>query len=246
MSIAAIASSFVTAVRAAAPLAPVTPVQPGRSVQRGEHEGGCRHELVDAMNQVLGVEGEPSKDEAQAVFRFAHALMHDLRSIDAGSATALGNGHGRGHAWGRRDWSDLPQRIDALATAAGAPASPVSPTPTAPATPDAVAPAAQVAAPPLSEPLPLPVIDNSAAAEVPPPASPVTTTSAAVHLMQVPSSRLIEAYAALRQALGEQSTTPASGDLRSQLAAFLDRLSNQLAPDAPAALPAGSVLHLTA
>ena len=243
MSIAAIASSFVTAVRAAAPLAPVTPVQPGRSVQRGEHEGGCRHELVDAMNQVLGVEGEPSKDEAQAVFRFAHALMHDLRSIDAGSVPALGNGHGRGHAWGRRDWSDLPQRIDALATAAGAPASPV---PTAPATPDAVVPAAQVAAPPLSEILPLPVLDDSAATEVPPPGSPVTTTSAAVHLMQVPSSRLIEAYAALSQALGEQSTTPASGDLRSELAAFLDRLSNQLSPDAPAALTAGSVLHLTA
>ena len=244
MSIAAIASSFVTAVRAAAPLGPVAPVQPSRGVQRGEHEGGRRHELVDAMNQVLGVEGEQSKDEAQAVFHFAHALMQDLRSFDAGSAPAPGSGHG--HAWGRRDWSDLPQRIDALATAAGSPASHAPPTPPAAPTPDAVAPAAEAAAPPLSETLPPPVIDETAATDVPLPANPVTTTSAAVHLMQVPSSRLIAAYAALRQALGEQSTTPASGDLRSELAAFLDRLANQLAPDAPASLPAGSVLHLTA
>jgi len=119
MSIAAITSSFVSAVRASVSAPPVEPVQAATAVQRGDHEGGRRHDLVDAMYQVLGIDGEQSKEQEQAVFRFAHALMHDLRSVDAGAEAGPGRGHG--HAWGRRDWSDLPQRIDALATAAGAP-----------------------------------------------------------------------------------------------------------------------------
>ena len=68
---------------------------------------------------------------------------------------------------GRREWSNQPQRTDALATAA------------------------------LSQP------------EVPPQPSPLTTTTAAVHLMQVPSSHLLEAFAALRQAIGDQADAPA-------------------------------------
>jgi hypothetical protein len=46
-------------------------------------------------------------------------------------------------------------------------------------------------------------------ADVPPQPSPLTTTTAAVHLMQVPSSHLLEAFAALRQAIGDQADMPA-------------------------------------
>ena len=45
--------------------------------------------------------------------------------------------------------------------------------------------------------------------EVPPQPSPLTATTAAVHLMQVPSSHLLEAFAALCQAIGDQATVPA-------------------------------------
>jgi len=228
MSIAAISSSFVSAVRTSATSVTVDPVGRASAPQRSGREHGQRHELVDAVNQALGVDGEQSKDEAQAVFRFAHALMHDLRSIDAGAAP----GPGRGHAWGRRDWSDLPQRIDALATAAGTPAT----EPQAPAQAQVVS--AGTAPPPAA--------DAAAAVDLPPLPNPATATSAAVHLMQVPSSRLLEAYTALREAIGNQSGATPTGNSRGDLAAFLDRLSNQLAPDAAAALPAGSVLNVTA
>ena len=196
MSIAAISNSFVAAVRDRAPVAPLEATNAARGATGAQHQGGRRHDLVGAMNQMLGIEAEQSRSEAQAVFRFAHSLMHDLRSIDGGAER---DGHGRGHAWGRQVWSDLPQRIDALATAAAAPAS--------------------------------------ASPEVP--AETVTP-------LQVPSSRLLEAYAALRQALGEQSATPTAQTDRAELAAFLERLSDELAPGASAALPSGSVLNLTA
>ena len=230
MSIAAISSSFVSAVRASATTAPADPVQPQQEAPRSHREGGRRHELVDAMNQVLGTGGEQGKDQAQAVFRFAHALMHDLRTIDTGGAA----GHGHGHAWGRRDWSDLPQRVDALATAVGASAN--APGVAPPATAPSDAPLASV----------VEAVEAAPAPEVPLPTNPVTTTSAAVHLMQVPSSHLIEAYEALRQAMGQQSDAPLADGLRSDLAAFLDRLAGQLAPDAASAVPAGSVMHVTA
>lgn len=237
MSIAAISSSFVAAVRERAPVAPVASVDGGAAPSVGaqaQRDGGRRHELVGAMSQVLGIEGEQYKSDAQAVFRFAHTLMSDLRSLACGAEQ---DGHGRGHAWGRRDWSDLPQRIDALATAAGASVIPLSAAPTEPVTPDvAEAPAPEPAHEPTTAEPPLP--------EVPPQPNPVTTTSAALHLMQVPSSHLLEAYAALRQALGEESDAP--GDTRADLAAFLDRLSQSLAPDTPTALPAGSVLNVSA
>jgi hypothetical protein len=158
--------------------------------------------------------------------------MHDLRSIDAGGESDGHHDHGHGHAWGRREWNDLPQRLDALSTAAAANAAPPAAelaepvSPAVPATLD------------LSAEVPLP--------EVPPQPSPLTTTSAALHLMQVPSSRLLEAYAALRQALGEASDAATPETTRADLAAFLDRLADELAPDAPAALPAGTVLNLTA
>jgi hypothetical protein len=106
MSIAAVSSSFVAAVREVAPAAAVDgPAR--RTTARAKLDGGCR------------------------------------------------------------ECGDLPQHIDALATAA------------------------------LSQP------------EVPPQPSPLTTTTAAVHLMQVPSSHLVEAFAALRQAIGDQADVPA-------------------------------------
>ena len=245
MSIAAISSSFVAAVRGSAPLAPVEPVARPRAEHRGGNDGGRRNQLIDAMSQALGIEGEQTKPAEQAVFRFAQALMHDLRSIDGGGAADQGNGHGRGNAWGRRDWSDLPQRVDALATAvraAGGQAEAAAPAsvPLPPAIPTGVLPA------PIAADASLPVASDVPQPELPPQPNPITTTSAAVHLMQVPSSRLLEAYAALRQALGEQSGAPAADAASDDLEAFLERLSNQLAPDAPAALPTGSVVNLTA
>lgn len=251
MSIASISSSFVTAVRErAAPDSP-TPAGPVAEVQGGAHKGGRRHELVDAMQQVLGVDGVDSKAEQQAVFRFAHALMHDLRNIDA---SADGPTPAAGRAWGRRSYNDLPQRLEALATASAAPA------PASAATP----PAAEL--PALPVPLtPTPPTAISAASTSVPAADlllqpdPLTATSAALHLMQVPTSRLLEAYAALRQALGDgdaapsaPSTTPTETPTetpdasRVALAEFLTRLSTTLTADAPASLPTGSLLNVRA
>ena len=108
-------------------------------------------------------------------------------------------GPGGGHAWGRRDWSDLPQRLDALATASGAPAAetPAAPPPEASASP--------------SEPPPLPEA-GAAPTEPPPQPNPVTTTSAALHLMQVPTSRLLEAHRPRLTASGVPSRIVALDD----------------------------------
>lgn len=243
MSIAAISSSFVFAVRASTAGAPVQPVSDSTSASRHLEGGGRRHALVDAMNQVLGLEGEQSKAQDQAVFRFAHALMQDLRSLDGAGAP----GPGRGYAWGRRDWSDLPQRIDALATAAGTPAAPPAPAPAEPVGQLAAAPALTEATAPSTRSPVAPELDaEQAAAELPPQPNPVTTTSAAVHLMQVPTSRLLEAFAALHRAFGDQDAPAAPGGDRADLATLLNRLSEELGAGAAAELPAGSVLNLTA
>jgi hypothetical protein len=241
MSIAAQSSTFISAVRgfAAQVSAADAAVAPRRAAPE-PREGGRRHDLVDAMNQVLGVEGKPAPSGEQAVFRFAHALMHDLRTMeglgerDAQSADRASD-KGRSPAWGRRHWNDMPQRIDALATATAASAARVAAAP-----PEAMAPAAStVAATPR-------MLADVPAPEVPPQPNPLTTTSAALHLMRVPTSHLLEAYAALHKALGEQANAPAEASPRPDLAVFLQRLSHELAADAPATLPAGSVLNRTA
>jgi hypothetical protein len=243
MSIAAISSSFVAAVRERTAVASVDAVAAPRAAAQGHREAGRRHELVDAMSQVLGLEGEQEHSDEQAVFRFAHALMHDLRSMElGGAAEGEPKAHGRGHAWGRREWNDLPQRIDALATAAAAntatpPVDAAAEAPAAAEPADAALSTLPVAPEPEPAPEPLP--------EMPPP-NPLTATSAALHLMQVPSSRLLEAYAALREALGAQPSAAPAESGGDDLATFLAHLSDELAPDAPAALPAGSVLNLTA
>lgn len=222
MSIAAISSNFVSAVRGSLDMPPVEPVQGARAVHRQAQGEGRRHELIGAMNQALGKVDEQGKETAQAVFRFAHALMHELRSVDAGGE----QGPARGHAWGRREWSDLPQRIDALATAVGAQAG------------QAQAPAASAAA--------AAAVADVAGVVEPPMPNPLTRTSAAVYMMQVPSSRLIAAYEALHQAMGSQPVATTAAGAREGLAALLERLSSQLAPDTASAVPAGSVLDVTA
>jgi hypothetical protein len=246
MSIATQSSTFVSAVREFAQVSAVGAVgaaaAPRRSAQE-PREGGRRHDLVDAMNQVLSIDGAQEPSGEQAVFRFAHALMNDLRTMESaherkGQATGAAQENGHGPAWGRRQWNDMPQRLDALATAAAASAAraaavpseaPVLNTPSAPAV---------VAAPVVSAAVPEP--------EVPPQPNPLTTTSAALHLMRVPTSHLLEAYAALHKALGEETKAPAKESPRADLAVFLQSLSKELAADAATELPAGSVLNRTA
>lgn len=223
MSIAALSSSFVAAVRERiAPLASQTVAAADQAPPA--REGGLRHALVDAMKLALGSEATSERGDDQDVFRFAQALMHDLRRIE-GSEDA--DGPGRGKAWGRRDWNDLPQRIDALATVISASAQ-------AQDVDEKAAPAPEVPGTPAVLP------------ELSPQPNLVTATSAAVHLMQVPSSRLLEAYAALHQALGAGATAPSASDARSALAELLGRMSQSLAADTTAALPAGGVVNLRA
>lgn len=252
MSIAAITSSFVTAVRERAAPASSAPAEPVANVQEAP-KSGRRHQLVDAMQKALGGGSVDSKSDPQAVFRFAHALMHDLRKIETGAEGATS---GAGRAWGRRGYSDLPQRLEALATASAAPqASPTSPPATA-------LPAKALSAtpvPPTAPEAPFSTVDVAPgvpAADLPVQPNPLTATSAALHLMQVPTSRLLEAYAALRQALGDSEPAPAAAAAppptaspdanRTALADFLTRLSTTLTSDAPATLPAGSLLNLRA
>ena len=212
MSIAAISQSFVSAVRRGAASVNVEAAEPVRAVPRASREfHGRRHELVDAMNQVLGAEpGTQDKAQAQAVFRFAHALMHDLRSMsheseaEAGGEAPPGAGRG-GNALGRRDWGDLSQRLSTLATAAAAPAA------EAPAVPD------------------MP--------------DPVTTASAAVHIMKVPSARLLEAFVAMQRALGRQDDPL---DPRHALARFTQELARAVTADGPIVALAGSLLDVKA
>ncbi len=215
MSIAAISQSFISAVRRGAASVNVEAADPVRAVPRASREfHGRRHELVDAMNQVLGVEpGTQDKAQAQAVFRFAHALMHDLRSMsheseaEAGGEAPPGAGRG-GKALGRRDWGDLSQRLSTLATAAAATPAPSSEVPAVPDMPD-----------------------------------PVTTASAAVHIMKVPSARLLEAFVAMQRALGRQDDPL---DPRHALARFTQELARAVTADGPIVALAGSLLDVKA
>ncbi len=216
MLINAVSSIPVPTVRASA--MPSVDVHERSAGGHDAAQAARSNQLVDAIQQLGGGDGEQGAAEPQAVMAFAHALMHDLRSVDAGAA-----GPGNGRAWGGRNWSDLPQRIDALATAVqsslGEAAAPTN----------AAAQATMAPMPP----------------EVAKPTSPVTTTSIAVHLMQVPSSRLVEAYAALLKAIGQEDAANAVTP-HADLASFLDHLAQRLAPDTRPESPAASAVHLTA
>lgn len=242
MSIAAISSAFVSYVGrradAAVTGAAAVPAVDAATPQRQ----GRRHELVDAMAQAMGVES-PDRKTQQSLFRFAHALMHDLRAVSSPEDAVPGGGR----AWGRQSWSDLGARIDALATAVsagtGTPAAqegdevPTASDTAAAQAPAAAATAAGGTATTASE------ASAAPAAELAPP-QPLTRTTAALWLSQVPSSRLLEAFATLSQAL--PAAGEATGDSRTALAAFLQKLSAAVTPTAVPEPTAGSLFHATA
>jgi hypothetical protein len=332
--------------------------------------------LADAMLSLLGPRAGSSSDAAvdgsagvgdaahggdsgearEAVFRFAHALMKDLKQLGGERA---GEGAAMRHGWGHRDWSDLQQRVQGLASAvqaqvlkapvraaAGAPAAqaqvagpvaqmavaatqvttpavqgavpaaqgavPAAQVPVAAA--QAMVPAAQDAAvvaepaagaavdagaPKLPGPAPAVAQSPSVDADPPVPAAPgapapaasvaiparasvsaqalpaaaaqaavqasaeeravqaqangvkdlpqpVTPISAAVHLMQVPSSQLLAAFSALRAAVPQAELWKTEGGELDELGDFLQRLSATLEPSVDAPPRAGWLLHETA
>jgi hypothetical protein len=92
------------------------------------------------------------------------------------------------------------------------------------------------------------VVDLSAPApapELPKMPSPVTPTNAAVYIMKVPTSQLMQAFAAVQFALGQE--VRASGDAQApgSQAALAGQLA-ELAPDAKAGPSAGTQIDVTA
>jgi hypothetical protein len=85
----------------------------------------------------------------------------------------------------------------------------------------------------------------AAVADMPEQPNPVTTATAAVHIMQVPTSRLLEAFVAMHRALGQQSAVQA-GQERAALADLARRLAGSVPPASRAAQPAGAVLDVKA
>jgi len=219
MSIAAISKSFIAAVSGTRS---VENRDPARGAQR-HHEArepreaqGRRHELIDAMNRALGVPADATKAQTQAVFKFAKALMHDLREIEGGAADSDDGKHrGRGRALGRREWNDLPQRLAALAAAASRE--------------PAASEAADSELPPAADVTEMP--------------NPATPASIAVHMAKVPSSHLLEAFVAMQRALGRAQDERSA---REGLASLATQLGSALQPGTKTELPAGSVVNLTA
>lgn len=84
-----------------------------------------------------------------------------------------------------------------------------------------------------------------AAPDIPDQPNPLTTTTAAVHIMKVPSSRLLEAFVAMHRALGQQSDLQA-GDERKALADLAKQLAGAVAPVGATAVKAGSVVDVKA
>jgi hypothetical protein len=204
MSIAAISSAFVPLMRAGSSVEPVAAVAAvPHSAPAAAHAGGRRRELIDATAHALGVTPSLDNHAEQAVFRFAHALMHDLRAVagdrsDSGSTPKSGSSA----------WSDLPQRLSALATAASQP------------------PAAE--------------------AELPDTPNPLTPATAALHIMKVPSSRLLEAFASLQRAIGQQAEPVTPAQTRAALAEMAQRLAAMASPSSGSAIEAGAVLDVRA
>jgi hypothetical protein len=215
MSIAAISRSFIAAVTNSRSVEGRDPVRGAHRHHEPREAHGRRHELIDAMNRALGVPADATKAQTQAVFRFAKALMHDLREIESGDDDGH---HGRGKAWGRREWNDLPQRLTALAAAASRePASAESADSELPEVPDTVE-----------------------LTELPKPATPA---SIAVHMAKVPTSHLLEAFVAMQRALGREQ---AEESARSGLATLATQIASTLQPGTKTELPAGSVVDVTA
>jgi hypothetical protein len=86
---------------------------------------------------------------------------------------------------------------------------------------------------------------QAAAPESPP--NPLTTATAAVHIMKVPSSHVLEAFVALQRALGRQSDAAAApADARGALAGLARRMADSLGNGGAGRAPAGAVLDLSA
>ena len=189
-TLSAISSPYASVVRRSANAASADPAQPVRAVPRVATDTPRKHELFEAMTQVLKAasDGQVADDEGtQSVLRFAHALMHDLRTLGGDGAGEAADGAGVS-AWG-----DLPERLSTLATAAAAPAAQTT----------------------------------VAVAEMPDEPNPVTTATAAVHIMKVPSSRLLEAFVAMHRALGQLGELQA-GREREALADLARRLAGSV------------------
>jgi hypothetical protein len=202
MSIAAVSNPSAANASQRAAASVVAAPQPVRGVAFGAREPGRRHELVDALREALGVKPEgdaKDKSGSQAIVRFTHALMNDLRTL-------AGEDHDGVRTAERRSWGDLSQRLSALGTAAAQPAAPV--------------------------------------AEVPDQPNPVTTATMAVHIMKVPSSRLLEAFVAMHRALGQQSDSLSAADARRALAELANKMAASMAPTGASAVAAGAVLDL--
>jgi hypothetical protein len=206
MSIAAVSSAFAPLAPAASTIGPVAAVEPvPRTAPVAAHDEGRRRELVNATAHALGVTQALNMGTEQAVFRFAHALMYDLRTVagqgDDGASTT---------ATVPQAWNDLPQRLSTLATAAAQPA--------AAATPD------------------LPDTPN-----------PLTPATAAVHIMKVPTSRLLEAFVSLQRAMGLQVDAATPAQSRSALAEMAQRLASAAAASGSSdAVASGKVLDVRA
>ena len=255
---------------AGAPAADDRSAKPGQAAERadGGRHRGRGHVLADAIMSLIAPRAGRSSDAAvesaanvadtassdsgeprEAAFRFAHALMKDLRQL-AGEDGAEKSQARQG--WGRRDWSDLQQRLQSLAGDAGSQAAApaqaqVAASPGAPAA--AVANAAASAARANAAPAQAVVEEAlseaaaSGASELP---QPVTVLSAAVHLMRVPSSQLLEAFSALRAATPNASLWAAEGGELDQLSRFLQQLSETVEPGRAAPGHKGWLLHAMA
>jgi hypothetical protein len=204
MSIAAISSAFAPLMHAGSSVEPVAAVAAvPRSAPVASHAGGRRRELIDTTAHALGMTASLDNHAEQAVFRFAHALMHDLRAV-AGDRSDPGSAPDVGHS----AWSDLPQRLSALATAASQP--------------------------------------SIAASELPDTPNPLTPATAALHIMKVPTSRLLEAFVSLQRAVGQQVEAVTPAQTRSALAEMVQRLAAVASPSSGGAIEAGAVLDLRA
>ena len=214
MSIAAISQSFVSAVRAGTAPAVVEAAEPVRATARvsPREPQGRRQALVDAVYEAMDVEaGAQDRQQTQAVYRFAHALMHDLRAMGGDESDRQA-----GRALGRQDWGDVGQRLSALAAAASQPK-----TDAAPRVP-----------------------------EMPQQPNPVTIATAAVHLMKVPSARLLEAFVAMHRALEQQDEQQRDAvdlpDPRGALADLVRKLAQAASAETPIVTQAGALLDIRA
>jgi len=85
----------------------------------------------------------------------------------------------------------------------------------------------------------------AAEVEIPDEPNPVTTATAAVHIMKVPSSRLLEAFVAMSRALGQQGELQA-GREREALAEVARKLAGSVKASPSVGRSAGTVLDVKA